>query len=283
MTWTVFGAALASACLHATWNMLAKTAAAPRSLLVGIVQATATICAAGALVIGLPQPATWPWLLAGALCNVIYVHLAVHAYATSSFGVAYAVVRAVIPPMMFLAGALWLSESSRGHALLGFLLVVAGLAVLCLRTLSDERTRQTGFALSAVAGLVLAVALLLDIAGLRAGGAGVLELARYAAASSLATAGVLTLTSLVARTAPFAALLARPRLCYTGAVLLLASYGFGMWAYTQGPVGLVAPLREGGILFAGVLAVLVLRERISPLQWLAIGLATAGVVLIQIA
>jgi drug/metabolite transporter (DMT)-like permease len=56
----------------------------------------------------------------------------------------------------------------------------------------------------------------------------------------------------------------------------------GMWAYAQGPIGLVAPLRESGILVSGVLAVLVLRERITELQWAAMGLATIGVLLIQI-
>ena len=66
------------------------------------------------------------------------------------------------------------------------------------------------------------------------------------------------------------------------AALLLSSYLCGMWAYVQGPIGLVAPLRESGIVFGGALAVLVLREPVTRLQWMAVGLATIGVVLVQV-
>jgi drug/metabolite transporter (DMT)-like permease len=60
------------------------------------------------------------------------------------------------------------------------------------------------------------------------------------------------------------------------------SYLCGMWAYVHGPIGLVAPLRASGIVFSGPLAVLVLRERVSRLQWTAVGLAVIGVILVQV-
>jgi drug/metabolite transporter (DMT)-like permease len=86
----------------------------------------------------------------------------------------------------------------------------------------------------------------------------------------------------ISRTNPFAVLRSHPKLCYAGAALLLSSYLCGMWAYVHGPIGLVAPLRESGIVFGGALAVLVLRESVSRLQLMAVALATIGVVLVQI-
>ncbi len=132
------------------------------------------------------------------------------------------------------------------------------------------------------AGGALAFALLFDVNGIRACGGGFACLIPYAATSSVVTAIGLGVVSGIGRTNPFAVLRSHAKLCYAGAALLLSSYLCGMWAYVHGPIGLVAPLRESGIVFGGALAVLVLRERVSTVQLMAVGLATIGVVLVQI-
>jgi len=101
-------------------------------------------------------------------------------------------------------------------------------------------------------------------------------------ASSLATAFGLALVAVLARVNPFVVLVRNAPLCYAGATLLLFSYLCGMWAYVRGPIGLVAPICESGIVLGSVLAVLVLREHISRLQWAGVGVATIGVILIQV-
>jgi len=88
--------------------------------------------------------------------------------------------------------------------------------------------------------------------------------------------------SLAERRAPLAVLARNWRACAIGAALLMASYFLALWAYVEGPVGLVAPVRETSILFGGVLAWGVLRERIGRRQWAAIGLAALGAILIKI-
>jgi drug/metabolite transporter (DMT)-like permease len=282
MTWAVFAAALASAFLHATWNMLAKTRLAPQEIFVGIVLATASICAVLIMIVGIPSADTWPWMTAAAVCNVIYVRLAIRAYAASEFGVVYAVVRAIIPPTMFLVGWLLMAEAGRLSGVAGLVLVAVSLLLFSRHTTNTIMFPHGGFGLSIVAGLLLAMSLLLDVIGIRAGGLGLPELMSYTAVSSLTTATLLILHSIVKRANPFAALVSNPGQCYLGAALLLLSYLCGMWAYAHGPLGLVAPIREGGILFSGLLAGWVLRERITQLQWLAMVFATAGVVLIQL-
>src|SRR5205807_9079661 len=75
---------------------------------------------------------------------------------------------------------------------------------------------------------------------------------------------------------PFAVLKREGWLCFLGGTFLTLSYVAGVWAYAQGPIGLVAPIRETNLLWAGVLAFLFLGERVTPNQWAAIGLATIG-------
>src|SRR5262249_58280153 len=103
-----------------------------------------------------------------------------------------------------------------------------------------------------------------------------------AVTSSLITAAGLAVVSAVECANPFAVLRSHAKLCYAGATLLLSSYLCGMWAYVHGPIGLVAPLRESSIVFGGAFAVLVLRESVSRLQWVAMGLADIGVGLVRV-
>ena len=282
MTWAVFIAALASAFLHACWNILAKLHSAPRDLLRGIILATASLCCILLPFVGLPPPNTWPWVAAASACNVVFTQAMLMAYARIDFGIAYVVVRAVIPPILFLIGWMFMNEAKGLYAVEGLALVVLSLLLFAFsgRTICD---RGFGGMLPAIsAGGALAFALLFDVNGIRACGGGFGCLIPYAITSSLVTASGLGLVSAVERTNPFAVLRSHAKLCYVGATLLLSSYLFGMWAYVHGPIGLVAPLRESGIVFGGALAVLVLREPISRLQWMAVGLATIGVVLVQV-
>jgi len=204
------------------------------------------------------------------------------AYARTDFGIAYVVGRAVIPPVLFLIGWIFMNESRGLHAVEGLALVVLSLLLFAFsgRTIWD---RGGGGMLPAIsAGGALAFALLFDVNGIRACGGGLACLIPYAVTSSVVTAIGLGVVSSFERTNPFAVLRSHAKLCYAGAALLLSSYLCGMWAYVHGPISLVAPLRESGIVFGGALAVLVLREPVSRLQLMAVGLATIGVVLVQI-
>lgn len=281
MSSAVFIAAITSALLHACWNLLAKAFSAPRDILFGISLATASLCAVAFPFVGPPAPVTWPWIAAASLCNLAYLRVLTEAYGRSEYGMVYAIVRASVPPVIFVFGWLFLTEPGRLDAAAGLLFVTISLVVFALAKRSRDALPLRAIVLSLVAGFILACALMLDVKGIRAGGGGMINLLRYGVASSLATATSIVVLWMLKRENPFVLLKSHARLCYSGAGLLLISYLCGMWAYAQGPVGLVAPLRESGILFSGALAVFVLRERVTQLQWAALVLATVGVVLVQ--
>jgi len=204
------------------------------------------------------------------------------AYARTDFGVAYAVVRAVIPPTLFVIGWIFMNQSGGLYAVQGLALVVMSLLLFAFSRQTICGSGSGGMLMAVSAGGALAFALLFDVSGIRACGGGVGCLIPFAVTSSLVTAVGLGLVCGLERTNPLAVLWSHATLCYAGAILLLLSYLCGMWAYVHGPIGPVAALRESGIVFGGALAVLVLRESVSGLQWMAVGLATIGVVLVQV-
>ena len=67
-----------------------------------------------------------------------------------------------------------------------------------------------------------------------------------------------------------------------GAWLSVASYTLYIWGLMRAPVGLVAALRETSMVFAVLIAALVLRERVGALRWAAVGVMLAGMALIRL-
>lgn len=281
MSWLVFAAALASAGLHASWNVLAKKQRVPSEAVLGIILATACVCLVALPIIGAPPVATWPWLLTAAAFNVAYSRALMAAYDRSKLSLVYSTVRAIVPPMLFLIGLLFFTESAQPWSVAGLALIVVSLILFGAEGARGPEADRRGLLLAAGAGLVLSLSYACDIKGARVGGGGLLGIFQYGAASSLATACGLLALSWAERKNPFAVLQRNWQVCGLGAALLMASYFSALWAYVQGPIGLVAPIRETSILFGGLLAFLVLREHIGPRQWTAIALAACGAVLIK--
>jgi drug/metabolite transporter (DMT)-like permease len=62
----------------------------------------------------------------------------------------------------------------------------------------------------------------------------------------------------------------------------LGSYWIAIWAFTQAPLALVAALRETSVLFAMLIGVFVLKEKVGPWRWLAAGLILSGIALMRV-
>jgi len=68
---------------------------------------------------------------------------------------------------------------------------------------------------------------------------------------------------------------------FGGGISFLA-YALVIWSFTKAPIALVASLRETSVIFALLLGVLVLKERLTWLKGLAVLLTLAGVILLRI-
>jgi drug/metabolite transporter (DMT)-like permease len=67
-----------------------------------------------------------------------------------------------------------------------------------------------------------------------------------------------------------------------GGVLSLAAYWIAIWAMTVAPIALVAALRETSVLFAAVIAVVVLKEPLQRPRIIAAIMIVTGLVLIRL-
>jgi len=67
-----------------------------------------------------------------------------------------------------------------------------------------------------------------------------------------------------------------------GGAFTIGAYGTALWAMTQAPVALVAALRETSVVFAALIGVLFLGERLTVRRVLATLLVLGGLVLLRV-
>jgi len=77
--------------------------------------------------------------------------------------------------------------------------------------------------------------------------------------------------------------LAHGIIVFPGGVGTTASYAMALWAMTQAPVAMISALRESSILFALLISVFLLRERVPRTRWLGASLIVGGVLALRLA
>jgi drug/metabolite transporter (DMT)-like permease len=67
-----------------------------------------------------------------------------------------------------------------------------------------------------------------------------------------------------------------------GGAMANLSYGTALWAMTMAPIGLVGAVRETSVLFATLIASVVLKERFGPARWASAATIVAGLMLVRL-
>jgi drug/metabolite transporter (DMT)-like permease len=270
--------ALGAAVLHATWNVLLAgardTAAATGGLIVWGVALLATPAALAADV----STSAIPFILASAALELAYFLLLARAYRDGELSVVYPVARGVAPVLVLVvAGTAGLGEGVGVLGAVGVLCVVAGVLVvsgplswITPPPAGQGRTarRDLGFGLAIAA--VIAAYTLVDSEGVQRA-APVTYLALVLVPSAILYPAVVgTRPDLGARSALTAA-------ATLGAYLLV------LFALELAPPAPVAAVRESSVVFATLLAAVVLHEEVSLTRIVGALVVVAGVATIAYA
>ncbi|HZT48242.1 MAG TPA: EamA family transporter [Hyphomicrobiaceae bacterium] len=276
----VFIAVLAAAAFHAGWNALLKINLEPFVATSLVAAASGLVVLPVAFVAGMPNVAAWPYVLASVAIHIVYYLSLARAYRFGDLGQVYPIARGTAPLMTAAVASGWLGERLGPYGWAGILILAAGILLLALR---GGRARapfdrvSVGFAL--LNALTITSYTLVDGIGARTSGAP-LQYTVWLFLLSGATMGLYGLARLGPRLArDFAA---HWRLTLGGAALSTAAYGIAIWAMTVAPIALVAALRETSVLFAALLGMVLLREPVLPVRFLAAVLVLAGMMLMRL-
>ena len=278
MTAGAFAIVLASALLHAGWNLAVKSSA---DRLVG----TWSQAAFGALVFlpflvaaGGPPPGATGMILISAGVHTGYALSLAAAYDRSDLSLAYPVARGLSPPLIAIGGVLVLGDSLGPVDAAAVALIVAGLFSIALRRGGGS---PAGLEWAALTGVLITAYTLVDAHGVRVSG----EAFRYTISVFALNTVLLTPVVLARRGAAglAAALRAQPVRNVASGVLSAGAYTLVLVAARIAPVGLVSAVRETSVVFGALAGWLVLREEFGRRRVAGSVLVVAGLAVLAAA
>lgn len=275
---TVFLAVLGAAALHALWNAFVKGAADKHVSMAAIVLGHAPIAAAALLFAPAPDPASWPYLVAGAALHTAYQLFLLASYRTGDLTQVYPIARGTAPMLVAGISVLFLGVELAPGELLAVVTIGIGIMSLAVVRQSDGLRNPRAAQLAFATGCFIAGYSLIDGLGARQAGTALgfygwlalVNAALFSAIMAVTRPGVLTRLRREGR-----------RALVFGGSASFAAYGLVIWAFTQAPIALVTALRETSIIFALLIGVFFLKERLDLAKLVSVAVTMAGAIILR--
>ncbi|HTN49772.1 MAG TPA: DMT family transporter [Burkholderiaceae bacterium] len=283
MTLEVSLAVLLAALLHASWNAMIKGGQDVLMDTAAIVVGAGVVAIPFLLLVPLPAPASWPYIVASIVTHLAYYFFMVSAYRSGDLSLVYPLMRGVAPLLTGLLAIVWMREWPGTLGWTGMLLISLGVVALAFRPgrlgpALHGHGRAVTYALSNA--VVIAIYTIIDGSGARLSGNAWSYIVWLFALDALPFSAFLFVTR---RREFMAALAQRHRRGLIGGSLSAAAYAISVWAMTRAPVALVASLRETSVLFATLIGARLLKEHLTPRRWLGVAAVVLGVISLKAA
>jgi uncharacterized membrane protein len=275
----VFALILCAALLSATWNAIVKGGSDKYLQAVLIANGAAII--ALFLLPFLPQPAraSWIYIAASGILQVVYYVWLAAAFRAGDFSHAYPLMRGTAPLLVSLLSGPVIGEALSLGKWVGVALISSGIIGLAWEARHRMGANRAVLKYGVANAVVITAYTTVDGIGVRESGAA----AAYTMWIFEVTAVMLLAGALLTRPRELLRY-AHGRLRFTlvGAMAMLTSYEISLWAMTQAPIAVVAALRETSMVFGIAIAVLVLKERAGMRRYVATALIASGAVVIRL-
>jgi drug/metabolite transporter (DMT)-like permease len=271
----VLGAAL----VHATWNALVKTDRDRLALIrvMSLTQLVLSLCLVPFVTV--PAPESWPYLAASTVLCTGYMLFLNRAYQVADLSLVYPLARGAAPFIVAVVSVWLLGEQLSQTGILAILLIGLGITSLILARGVASLRDWRPILLALVTGSFIGSYTIADGLGARAAGSAHGYMIWLSLITALLTVGCISWLQRDRRTA----LSQRSR--NAGIAAGIMSYGSTwvvIWALTLAPLAMVSALRETGIVFAVIIGVVFLKERVNPARLASIALTLVGTTLLKL-
>lgn len=260
MTTVVFIAVITAALLHAIWNVLVKGGRNKGLNMCAVVLGHVPLAVLILPFVPAPAPESWPYLVAGVGLHVGYQIFLLRSYRIGELTQVYPIARGTAPLLVAGISVLFLGVRLQPIEVLAVLTIGSGIISLSLVRQQDGARNMNAAGFALVTGCFIAAYSLTDGMGARLAGS---ALGFY---GWLAIGNGMVFVSITALTRP--GLLGQiPRQAKSvfalGGSASFDAYALVIWAFTQAPIALVTALRETSIVFALLIGVFFLKEKLD--------------------
>ena len=279
MTAGVFAMVLGAALLHAVWNALVKVNA-DRLALVALMQ-TSQIAVALLVVpfVAFPTPESWPYILASTVLNTAYFVFLINAYRYGDLSHVYPIARGSAPLIVAALSVAVVGETLNGQAALSVVLIALGIMSLTLTRGADGFREPKAMLYAVGTGVFIAGYTVVDGLGARLADSA----HSYTFWVHLLNGIPITLLALYLRRGQVSESLRTSwKLGLLAGIVSLLAYWIVIWAMTQAPLALVSAVRETGMVFAVLIGVFFLKERLDLARLASTGMTLIGAVMLKL-
>ena len=271
---------LASAFMHALWNVLVKVDG-DRLMAMAVITGLTAAFSPVLIVLSPPIAAeSWKYLVLSAALNNLYFFLLIESYRVGDLSHAYPLARGSAPLLVALGSATFAGERLGPGGIAGVLLVSAGIISLVAGSRFDPGINRRAIGYPLATGATIAAYTVVDGIGVRASGSPVGYIGWLFALFAIP----IVLVAIVSRrTEAIAFLRARWRPGGLAALFNFGSYGLAIFALSLGSMAHVSALRETSVIIAALIGAVVLKEPFGRSRIAAAALVAAGVATIHLA
>lgn len=271
---------LGAAFLHAFWNFQIRATADKALGMAAVMFGHLPLAIIGLVYVGLPPAGAWQYVFVSAVLHLGYQVFLLNAYRFGELTQIYPVARGASPLIITLFTMVTVPGILKTMEVVGVILVSGAIINYGIAQYRTKSVGFTGIVLAVITGCFIASYSIVDAAGTRLTGSAI----SYYGASTSANAILLAFyllrfhPNVIGRVCRDA-----PRTFFVGGNASYFAYVAVLWACLSAPVAVVSSLRETSVLFAVVLGVLVLKEKLTIIKIATILTIFCGVIVIRMA
>ena len=280
MSGIVFIAVIGAALLHACWNALVKSGADKTLSMGAVIIGHLPIALLLLPFVPLPTTESLPYIFAGTVLHFGYQIFLLKSYQTGDLTQVYPIARGSAPLVVALVSVVFLGVHLEGLEILAIVIIGTGIISLALVRHSDGQRNKHAAMLALITGLFIAGYSLVDGLGARLAGTALGYYSWLSVANGFGMIAYLRLKSPeTLRAMPTKGM----RIMILGGGGSFIAYSIVTWAFTQAPIALVTALRETSIIFALLIGVFFLKERLNLIKLFSTFATMLGAILLRIA
>ena len=279
MTAGVFAMVLGAALLHAAWNALVKINA-DRLVMIAIMMMSQVFVALLVIpFVAFPTPESWPYIWASTVLNTAYCIFLIGAYRYGDLSHVYPISRGSAPLIVAAISILIVGETLSAQASVSIVIIGLGIMSLTLTRGAAGFAEPRAVLYALGTGLFIAGYTVVDGLGARLADSA----HSYTFWVHLFNGIPITLLALYLRRGRvFVSVRKSWKVGMLGGLISLVAYWIVIWAMTQAPMAMVSAVRETSMVFAVLIGVFVLKERLDLARLASIGTTLAGTVLLKL-